>query len=56
MNGVIKYVENMSKALFEWFRNNLLKSNADKCHRLVNLSIKVSEYDASRHMTSFKRL
>ena len=56
MNGVIKYVENMSKALFEWFRNNLLKSNADKCHRLVNLSIKVSEYDASRHTTSFKRL
>ena len=70
INGVIKYLENMSRALFEWFGNNLLKSNTDKYHRLVNLSIKLREYDASRHrrhlniykklsgvkQTSFKRL
>ena len=35
--------------MFEWFENNLLKSNADKCHLLVSSSdavnLRVSEYD-----------
>ena len=35
--------------MFEWFENNLLKSNAGKCHLLVSssdaVSIRVSEYD-----------
>ena len=34
--------------MFEWFENNLLKSNADKCHLLVSpsgaVSLRVSEY------------
>ena len=30
INGVITSLEKASKALFEWFENNLLKSNADK--------------------------
>ena len=33
----------------EWFENNLLKSNADKCNLLVSFSdavnLKISEYD-----------
>ena len=33
----------------EWFKNNLLKDNADKCHLLVSssdaVSIRVKEYD-----------
>ena len=29
-NGVIASLEKASKVLFEWFENNLLKSNADK--------------------------
>ena len=35
--------------MFEWFENNLLKSNANKCHLLVSSSdavnLRVSEYD-----------
>ena len=30
INGVIASLEKTSKVLFEWFENNLLKSNADK--------------------------
>ena len=32
INGVMASLEKDSKALFEWFEKNLLKSNADKCH------------------------
>ena len=32
ISGLISSSEKASKALFEWFENNLLKSNADKCH------------------------
>ena len=49
INGVITSLEQTSKASFEWFENNLLKSNADKCHLLVSSSdavnLRVSEYD-----------
>ena len=42
-------LENTSEALFEWFKNNILKSNADKYHLVVssneNVSIRVSEYE-----------
>ena len=31
INGVMASLEKASKALFEWFENNLLKSNVDKC-------------------------
>ena len=33
--------EQASNGLFEWFKNNLLKSNADKCHLLVSTNEKV---------------
>ena len=49
INGVITSLEQASKPLFEWCENNLLKSNADKCHLLVTSSdavnLRVSEYD-----------
>ena len=49
INGVITSLELTSKALFEWFENNLLKSNGDKCHLLVSTSdavnLRESEYD-----------
>ena len=49
INGVITSLEKTSKALFEWFENNLLKSNANKCHLLVSSSdavnLRISEYD-----------
>ena len=49
INGVITSLEKASKVLFEWFENNLLKGNADKCHLLVSSSdavnLRVSEYD-----------
>ena len=32
INGVMASLEKASKAQFEWFENNLLKSNVDKCH------------------------
>ena len=47
INGVITSLEKASKALFECFENNLLKSNAYKCHLLVSSSdavnLRVSE-------------
>ena len=49
INGVITSLEKASKGLFECFENNLLKSNADKCHLLVSSSdavnLRVNEYD-----------
>ena len=49
INGVITSLEKASKGLFEYFENNLLKSNADKCHLLVSSSdavnLRVNEYD-----------
>ena len=48
-NDVLVSLENTSEALFEWFKNNILKSNADKYHLVVssneNVSIRVSEYE-----------
>ena len=49
IDGVITSLEKASKALFEWFENNLLKINADKWGLLVSSSdvvnLRVSEYD-----------
>ena len=39
---VIKSLEESSNILFEWFSNNLMKSNAVKCHLLVSTSNKVN--------------
>ena len=43
-----KSLEETSTALFQWFDNNLLKSNHDKCHLLINsnenVTVHVDEY------------
>ena len=49
ISGVITSLEKASKALFQWFENNLLKGNVNKCNLLVGSSdavnLRVSEYD-----------
>ena len=41
-------MENKSEKLFEWFANNQMKANRDKCHLLMStltpISIKVKDY------------
>ena len=41
-------IEEASTALFQWFGNNLLKNNPDKCHLLIssngNITMKIGEY------------
>ena len=49
VEGVIKSLEEVSKKLFKWFDDNLMKSNADKCHLLVStnetVKIQVENYN-----------
>ena len=42
VDDLITSLKQTSYALFEWFQNNLLKSNADKCHLLVSTSDRIS--------------
>ena len=35
IDNVIASLEQVSVVLFNWFKNNRLKSNVDKCHALV---------------------
>ena len=52
INGVMTSLEKASKALFEWFENNLLKSNANKCHLFVSSSdavnLRAIKYDIKK--------
>ena len=44
---VIASLEQVSGALFYWFKNNRLKNNVDKCHVLVSTNkpgIKIGDY------------
>ena len=34
--NLIKSLENATENLFEWFTNNHMKANHDKCHLLMN--------------------
>ena len=47
--GVIKSFEEASEILFKWFSDNLMKTNADKCHLLVStnntIKIKIGIFD-----------
>ena len=36
IDGVIKSLEEASEILFKWFNDNLMKTNAEKCHLLVS--------------------
>ena len=46
--NVITSLENAAEKLFEWFTNNHMKANHDKCHLLMStitsISIKVKDY------------
>ena len=42
VDGLITSLEQASNGFFEWFKNNLLKSNADKYHLLVSTNDRVS--------------
>ena len=46
--NVVTFLENAAEKLFEWFANNHMKANHDKCHLLIStltpISIKVKDY------------
>ena len=42
VNNLITFLEQASNGLLEWFKNNLLKSNADKCHLVFSTNDRVS--------------
>ena len=48
IDNVIASFEQVSDALFNWFKNNRLKNNVDKCHVLVctnkRVGIKIGDY------------
>ena len=48
-------LEETSKSLFTWFDNNLMKSNADKCHLLVSSNEKVTIKIRSHEIANTKR-
>ena len=42
LDAVINKLEESTNKLFQWFRNNHMKANADKCHLLVTGNYEVS--------------
>ena len=42
MEEVIRKLENAAKTLFQWFSDNQMKANPDKCHFLCNSNSEVS--------------
>ena len=55
---VISQLEKSSKSIFEWFENNGMKANPDKCHLLLskneNFEANINENNISN--TSFEKL
>ena len=49
LEEVIQKLELITNNLFEWFKNNHMKANADKCHLLVtrdtDVTAKIGEFD-----------
>ena len=49
IDGVIKSLEEASATLLKWFSDNLMKSNADKCHLLIStnntVKMKIGHFD-----------
>ena len=49
INEVILSLEKATDILFKWFSDNVMKSNADKCHLLVStnnaINIKIGNID-----------
>ena len=55
IDSLIVSLEEASKFLFTWFDNNLMKSNADKCHLLVSSNEKVTIKIGSHEIANTKR-
>ena len=49
LDALINKLEESTNNLFQWFRNNHRKANADKCHLLVT-----SNYEVSASINEFK--
>ena len=43
LDAVINKLEESTNNLFQWFRNNRMNANADKCHFLYTVNYVVSE-------------
>ena len=47
ISSVVKHLEKVAGAIFQWFKDNELKANAGKCHVLLNrsndLTVKINE-------------
>ena len=54
-DSLIVSLEEASKSLLTWFDNNLMKSNADKCHLLVCSNEKVTIKIGSHEIANTKR-
>ena len=54
IDSLITSLEEASKSLFIWFDNNLMKSNADKCHLLVSSNEKVTIKIGSHEIANTK--
>ena len=55
IDSLIALLEEASKSLFTWFDNNLMKSDADKCHLLVSSNEKVTIKIGSHEIANTKR-
>ena len=55
IDGLIASLEEVSKSLFTWFDNHLMKSNADKCHLLVSSNEKVTIKIGGHEIANTKR-
>ena len=49
LDAVINKLEESTNNLFQWFRNNHMKANADKCHLLVT-----GNYEVSANINKFE--
>ena len=54
IDSLIASLEEASRSLFTWFNNNLMKSNADKCHLLVISNEKVTIKIGSHEIANTK--
>ena len=44
LESAIKQLEQATKLLFQWFSDNQMKGNEDKCHVLISTKEKVCKY------------
>ena len=54
IESLIASLEEGSKFLFVWFDNNLMKSNADKCHLLISSNEKITIKIGSHEIANTK--